>query len=49
MLKPEDLGVDLTPKTTVLSVSEPEKRKAGVFVESVDELVSKLKDEAKVV
>lgn len=49
VLKPEDLGVDLTPKTTVLSVSEPEKRKAGVFVESVDELVSKLKDEAKVV
>lgn len=49
VLKPEDLGVDMTPKTTVLSVAEPEKRKAGVFVESVDELVSKLKDEAKVV
>ncbi len=49
VLKPEDLGVDLAPLTTVLSVSEPAKRKAGVFVESVDELVDKLKNEAKVV
>jgi len=38
------LGVDLTPRLQVLSVEEPPKRAGGVKVESVDELVSKLKD-----
>lgn len=49
VLKPEDLGVDVTPRTTVVSVAEPSTRKAGIIVESVDELVDKLKNEAKVI
>jgi electron transfer flavoprotein beta subunit len=47
--KPADLGVDVTPRLTVLKVEEPPKRKAGVKVGSVAELVSKLKNEAKVI
>jgi len=42
--KPEDLGVDVTPRITVLKVSEPPVRKAGVVVGSVDELVATLKE-----
>ncbi|KAI8926091.1 hypothetical protein BC831DRAFT_457998 [Entophlyctis helioformis] len=42
-LKPEDLGVDVTPSIEVLQVFEPAKRVGGKKVESVDELVSKLK------
>jgi electron transfer flavoprotein beta subunit len=42
--KPEDVGVDVTPRITVLKVSEPPVRKAGVVVGSVDELVAKLKE-----
>lgn len=45
---PEELGVDIAPRLKVLTTEEPPKRKAGVMVASVDELVSKLKDEAKV-
>ncbi|MES2699438.1 MAG: electron transfer flavoprotein subunit beta/FixA family protein [Pseudomonadota bacterium] len=41
--KPEDLGVDVTPRITVLKVAEPPVRKAGEMVGSVDELVAKLK------
>ncbi|MBV8398181.1 MAG: electron transfer flavoprotein subunit beta/FixA family protein [Acetobacteraceae bacterium] len=48
-LKPDDLGVDPSPRLTVLKVSEPSKRKAGVKVGSVAELVAKLKTEAKVI
>ena len=43
-----DLGVDLTPRTTLLKVEEPAKRKGGAKVKSVAELVDKLKNEAKV-
>ncbi|VDB91758.1 unnamed protein product [Peniophora sp. CBMAI 1063] len=43
-LSPSDLGVDLTPILETLKVTEPPKRTGGVKVESVDELVSKLKD-----
>jgi len=46
---PEELGVDTTPRVKVLSVSEPPKREAGVKVEDVQELVSKLVSEAKVI
>jgi electron transfer flavoprotein beta subunit len=42
--KPEDVGVDVTPRLKVLKVSEPPVRKAGVVVGSVDELVAKLKE-----
>jgi len=44
-----DLGVDLTPRLSVLKVNEPAARQAGVKVGSVAELVDKLKNEAKVI
>ncbi|MEO1039858.1 MAG: electron transfer flavoprotein subunit beta/FixA family protein [Pseudomonadota bacterium] len=46
---PDDFGVDVSPRLEVLKVTEPPKREAGVMVESVAELVSKLKDEAGVI
>ena len=46
--KPEDLGVDVTPRLKILKVSEPPKRAAGVKVPDVATLVDKLKAEAKV-
>ena len=46
---PDDLGVDVTPRVTVVKVEEPPKRQAGVKVASVAELVEKLKNEAKVI
>ncbi len=48
-IKPADLGVDPTPRLTVLKVVEPAKRVAGQKVASVAELVMKLKTEAKVI
>ena len=45
---PADYGVDVTPRLEIVKTSEPEARKAGVIVGSVDELVAKLKDEAGV-
>ena len=48
-LKPADLGVDPAPRLTVLKVTEPPKRVAGQKVGSVQELVQKLKTEAKVI
>jgi electron transfer flavoprotein beta subunit len=48
-LKPEDLGVDVTPRLTTLKVVEPPKRSAGIKVGSVAELVNKLKNEARVI
>ncbi len=46
---PDELGVDITPRLKTLKVVEPPKREAGVMVESVAELVDKLKNEAKVI
>ncbi len=48
-VKPADLGVDVAPRLTTLKVAEPAKRKAGVMVADVAALVSKLKNEAKVI
>ena len=48
-LKPEDLGVDVSPRVKTLKVSEPPKRGAGVKVADVAALVDKLKNEAKVI
>lgn len=45
----DSLGVDLTPRLKIVSVAEPPERKAGVIVETVEELVEKLKTEAKVI
>jgi electron transfer flavoprotein beta subunit len=44
-----DYGVDVSPRLTVVKTSEPEERKAGVKVGSVDELIEKLKTEAGVI
>jgi electron transfer flavoprotein beta subunit len=48
-VKPADLGVDVTPRLSVLKVEEPPKRQAGRKVASVQELVEKLRNEAKVI
>ncbi|MBA4217414.1 MAG: electron transfer flavoprotein subunit beta/FixA family protein [Roseateles sp.] len=49
IVKPADLGVDVTPRIKTLKVSEPPKRGAGVKVADVATLVTKLKTEAKVI
>ena len=49
VLKPEALGVDVTPRLATLKVSEPSKRKAGVKVADAKALVDKLRNEAKVI
>jgi len=46
--KPDELGVDVSPRLQVLKVTEPPKRQAGVKVADVTELVSKLKNESGV-
>jgi electron transfer flavoprotein beta subunit len=48
-IKPEDLGVDVTPRLKTLKVSEPAKRSAGIMVPDVATLVAKLRTEAKVI
>jgi electron transfer flavoprotein beta subunit len=49
VITPEALGVDLTPRLTTVRVEEPPRRKAGVQVKSVEELVAKLRNEAKAI
>ena len=46
---PADLGIDITPRLTIVSTTEPAERAAGVKVANVAELISKLKDEAGVI
>eukprot|EP00192_Tetraselmis_astigmatica_P019208 CAMPEP_0117677200 /NCGR_PEP_ID=MMETSP0804-20121206/16616_1 /TAXON_ID=1074897 /ORGANISM="Tetraselmis astigmatica, Strain CCMP880" /LENGTH=259 /DNA_ID=CAMNT_0005486463 /DNA_START=266 /DNA_END=1046 /DNA_ORIENTATION=+ len=48
-LKAEELGVDISPRLEMLEVNEPPKRQGGLIVSSVDELIDKLKNEAKVI
>jgi len=48
-IRASDLGVDTTPRVQQIKVEEPPKRKAGIKVTSVAELVQKLKNEAKVI
>ena len=48
-MTPADLGVDIAPRLTTLKVVEPQKREAGVRVENIEQLVDKLKNEAKVI
>ena len=45
----DELGLDISARTELLSVELPPSRDAGIIVESVDELVDKLKNEAKVI
>jgi electron transfer flavoprotein beta subunit len=44
-----EMGFDTSIRTELLSVELPPQRAAGVIVESVDELIDKLKNEAKVI
>jgi len=48
-LTPADLGVNVAPRLKVLKVEAPAKRSGGIKVASVDELVDKLRNEAKVI
>jgi electron transfer flavoprotein beta subunit len=48
-LKPDALGVDVTPRLQTLKVSEPAKRKGGIKVPDAKTLVEKLRNEAKVI
>ena len=45
----EVIGVDMNPRISTIKVSPPPEREAGIIVESVEELVEKLKNEAKVI
>ncbi|MEN9711749.1 MAG: hypothetical protein RLY90_10 [Pseudomonadota bacterium] len=49
VFKPEDLGVNVSPRIKTLKVSEPPKRSAGIKVPDVATLVAKLKNDAKVI
>ncbi len=49
ILKPADLQVDVTPRVTTLKVEAPRPRKPGIRVASVEELITKLREEAKVI
>ena len=49
VIKPDTLGVDVAPRITTLKVVEPPKRKGGGKVADVAELVSKLRNEAKII
>jgi electron transfer flavoprotein beta subunit len=49
IMKPEELGIDITPRLKTIKVEEPPKRSAGVMVADVAALVDKLKNEAKVI
>ncbi|MAM82222.1 MAG: electron transfer flavoprotein subunit beta [Gammaproteobacteria bacterium] len=48
-MTPEDLGVEVTPRLKTLKVTPPAEREAGIIVETVEDLVDKLKNEAKVI
>jgi len=48
-MTPEDLGVDAAPRLKTLKVEEPQGREVGTMVETVAELVDKLRNEAKVI
>ena len=48
VLTPDELGIDVTPRVNVLEVTEPPARAAGVRVQNAEELIEKLRNEAKV-
>ncbi|MBI5900800.1 MAG: electron transfer flavoprotein subunit beta/FixA family protein [Rhodocyclales bacterium] len=49
VFKPADLGIDVTPRLTLVNIAEPPKRRAGIKVADVQQLVAKLRNEAKVI
>lgn len=48
-LTPQDLNVEIKSDLEIVQVTEPPKRKAGVILSSVDELIDRLKNEARVI
>ena len=48
-IKSNDLGVDIKQRIKILEITEPPKKKAGIKVKSVEELVSKLHNDEKVI
>ncbi len=48
-MKVEDFNIDIEPRLEILKVEEPKSRQAGIMVKSVDEMIEKLKNEAKVI
>jgi electron transfer flavoprotein beta subunit len=46
---PQELNVEVKSDIQVVEVTEPPKRKAGVIISSVDELIDKLRNEAHVI
>ena len=48
-MKVEELNIDIEPRLEILKVEEPKSREAGIMVKSVDEMIEKLKNEAKVI
>ena len=49
VMSPADLSVDVAPTMEVVNVAPPAERAAGIIVDSVEALVDKLKNEAKVI
>ena len=49
VINADEIGVDMNPRISTIKVSPPPEREAGIIVESVEELVEKLKNEAKVI
>jgi electron transfer flavoprotein beta subunit len=49
VIKPEEIGIDFTPRLSVVKVVEPPARQGGGKVADVDELIDKLRNEAKVI
>ena len=49
VIKLADMGIDAEPRLTIEKVEAPSERAGGVILESVDELIDKLKNEAKVI
>ena len=48
-IEASSMGIDLEPRNVVTAVNDPPTRKAGITVETVDDLVDKLKNEAGVI
>jgi electron transfer flavoprotein beta subunit len=48
-IKINDLGIDIKQRLDILKVEEPSKRQSGIMLKTIEELVDKLKNEAKVI
>ena len=48
ILTPDDLGVDTSPRLTILTTEEPKEREAGIILDDINQLAEKIKTEAGV-